>query len=425
MSEELSQAIKEALAPRPEGLFEIAVSRFGRGTNKEFADITLGVRGSESKENIYLPVSSDMVYYGKVLVSKLLDKAEDAGDTLALAALHYVKPLGAPIVTAEVIADSVSAISGDRIATMRLVYPRPIHAEFMTHKLFSRNAASSRAIPVSRVLKMVRENPACPIHWGANQKGMQANGEVENRDLAKALWVYAAQQASKIAEEMMKLGLHKQVANRILEPFQYMSVVVTSTSYDNFFNLRHHKDADPNIQELARVMKIALDASTPKTMYEGMWHVPFVDWKYLNLLDEFVEEGKPRYKQVFFDEDGNIISLDEARKISASCVAQTSFRRENKSLEKAESIFSILVESEPVHASPVESQATPMGEKEWALRLETRDMQIKGGIPEPETAGTLMCANFRGWRQYRKMIPNEALFTGFDQKLKTSEDHQL
>ena len=326
--------------------------------------------------------------------------------------------LARPIITAQVIADSVSAISGDRITTMRWVYPRIVHGEIMTHRLFSRNASSSRAIPVKRVLKMVEESPASVLHWGANEKGMQASGEVDDVEGMKALWLLGAKHASRVAKQMMEKGAHKQVANRILEPYQYMTTVVTSTDFENFMNLRHHKDADPTFAELARVVRVAIDASNPKKLREGEWHMPFVDSRFAPVI-------RDTRAQFFYDEEGTLITLQEALKISSSCVAQTSFRRENKSLDKAENIYATLIESEPVHASPVEPQATPMGRKEWNARLKARKDLMEEGIPEPETLGTLMCANFKGWRQHRKMIPNESFFGNFNEKLKTSEDHQL
>ena len=77
----------------------------------------------------------------------------------------------------KVIADSISE-SGKRITTFQLKYPRFIHSEVMTHRVFSRNASSSRAIPVKKMIEQVRNNPAMPIHWGANQSGMQAKNEL-------------------------------------------------------------------------------------------------------------------------------------------------------------------------------------------------------------------------------------------------------
>lgn len=133
-------------------------------------------------------------------------------------------------ISAKVICDSISP-DGIRITTMELEYPRIIHSELMTHRVFSRNSASSRAIPVSKVIELVESNPAMPVHWGKNQPGMQAKEELDpiNKEAVRQLWLEAAKQAISIARVMNDLGAHKQVINRILEPFQHMKVVVTST----------------------------------------------------------------------------------------------------------------------------------------------------------------------------------------------------
>jgi len=135
------------------------------------------------------------------------------------------------IITAKVIEDSVAESNGVRLTTLQLQYPRFIHAEFMTHRVFSRNASSSRAIPVAKVIEQVRTDPAMPIHWGKNQPGMQANEELQGDERAQAIrqWKLAAERAADCANIMNTLGVHKQVANRLLEPFQYMHVIVTAT----------------------------------------------------------------------------------------------------------------------------------------------------------------------------------------------------
>ncbi len=262
------------------------------------------------------------------------------------------------MITAKVISDSISN-AGKRITTMELEYPRFIHAEFMTHRVFSRNAASSRAIPVAQVINQVRNDPAMPIHWGKNQPGMQANEQLEGEALAyaKNLWLRAAAYAAMQAERMNDLGLHKQVANRILEPFQNIKVVVTATEWDNFFKLRDHKDAQPEIRELAIQMRAAMNASTPKLLLAGQWHLPYVT----------NPEG---------------MTLKQALMISASCCAQVSYRKLDDSSEKAELVYKRLVESEPFHASPFEHQATP--------ELLTEHIGATG--------------NFVGWVQHRKLI---------------------
>lgn len=166
-------------------------------------------------------------------------------------------------ITAKVIEHS-SSQDGVDLITLQLRYPRFIHSEFMTHRVFSRNASSSRAIPVAKMLAQVRNDPAMPIHWGANQAGMQAHAELQGigRSRAAARWKLAAEAAANHAEVLNELGLHKQVANRILEPFQLISVIVTATEWANFFELRNHPDAQPEIRQLAVVMLEAISQST-------------------------------------------------------------------------------------------------------------------------------------------------------------------
>lgn len=272
------------------------------------------------------------------------------------------------MISAKVIADSVSP-DGVRITTLELEYPRFIHAEFMTHRVFSRNAASSRAIPVAKVIEQVRNNPAMPIHWGKNQPGMQANGQLEGRalDWAQNAWLEAARKAANVAEYMNEIGLHKQVANRILEPFQLIKVVVTATEWANFFKLRCHPDAQPEIRDLAEKIRKAMDTSVPFGLKYGEWHLPYVKTARNSSGGIVYADGLP---------------LEDVIQISASCCAQVSYRKLDDSLEKAKDVYARLVDSEPMHASPFEHQASP-------LMLESH---------RP------LCGNFVGWVQNRKFL---------------------
>lgn len=271
------------------------------------------------------------------------------------------------MITAKVIQDS-RAPHGKRITTFELEYPRFIHSELMTHRWFSRNAASSRAIPVKAMIEMVRTSYARPIHWGKNQPGMQANEQLQEPQLirVKSLWCEAAGAAADIAEKMMNEGAHKQIANRILEPFQHMKTVVTATDFDNFFHLRRHKDAQPEIHALADAMWEAREASTPMQLDNGEWHVPYV------------ERARSSGGTLVY---GNDMPVGDAQIISASCCAQVSYRKSDDSIEKARIVYDRLIGSAPVHASPVEHQATP---------------GFKGSLS----------GNFMGWTQLRQMIPN-------------------
>lgn len=305
------------------------------------------------------------------------------------------------MIKATIIADSVSAHTNQRITTFELEYPRFIHAELMTHRQFSRNASSSRAIPIDKMIEQVQSNPAIPIHWGANQSGMQARGELShfNQSLAKHTWLEARDGAVKFAKQLQAVGLHKQIVNRVLEPFQMMKTLVTATNFDNFFNLRCHKDAQPEIKQLADLMYQAMQESKPEVLNHNEWHTPYVNHKrlesgelcyYVDVADDFNEPYQL------------ILSQEEAIKISCSCSAQVSYRKNDISLDKAEDIFDRLIGSDPKHSSALEHCATPIPVGD--------DLTNFDGIThwtEKEQDEFIPCSgNFTSWLQYRQLIPN-------------------
>lgn len=286
---------------------------------------------------------------------------------------------------AKVIADSRSPLTGDRLTTLQLRYPRFIHAEFMTHRQFSRNASSSRAVPVERLIQDVLDDPAIPAHWGKNQPGMQAreehNARVVFRDdqpgsplclePARA-WLLARDQAVDIARRFAKAGYHKQVVNRLLEPFAHINVVVTATEWDNFFLLRDHGDADPNIQLLARAMREAMAASEPVIVDRDFgWHLPYVghdDMADISAVTSVI------------DTDG---LYEYAAKISAARCARVSYMTHDgrrSTIDEDLMLFNRLVGAQIKHASPLEHQARPQAGR-WA--------------------------NFQGWRSFRNMMEDD------------------
>lgn len=180
-------------------------------------------------------------------------------------------------IIAKVIQDSITS-AGNRLTTLELRYPRIIHSEFMTHRVFSRNASSSRAIPVEKIIADIEADIAMPVEWGANQKGMQAHTllSAEHSQAMERQWREAAADAITRARAMIELGAHKQIINRILEPYSHINVVVTATEWKNFFDLRDHEDADPTIRELARAIKQAMGRSSPDTLQPGRWHLPYI-----------------------------------------------------------------------------------------------------------------------------------------------------
>ena len=293
-------------------------------------------------------------------------------------------------ISVSIIKDSVSEC-GDRITTFELEYPRFIHSELMTHRMFSRNAMSSRAVPVKRMIEQVRNNPAMPIHWGKNQGGMQADAELseQQKETVIKYWIDSAASACEIAEFMSVESAHKQVVNRILEPYQRMKTIVTATEYGNFFGLRCHKDAQPEIKALAELMSDCMGESAPDKLKAGEWHIPYVE---IGGDGFFVMEGDLAYP----------LSLEDALKVSASCCAQVSYRLLDNSVSKAIMVYDKLVESEPVHASPFEHQAKVV--REWEFDCRYPDLKPEEGITHTDFSGCYWSGNFKGWIQYRHLL---------------------
>lgn len=280
------------------------------------------------------------------------------------------------MITAKIIADSISK-DGHRLTTFELVYPRYIHAELMTHRVFSRNAASSRAIPIAKMIDLVLEDTVMPI-WTSEQKGMQGS-RINNGGrigLLNKAWLQGATHAVETAAELRQLGAHKQNANRVLEPYQHIKVIVTATNYHNWFKLRYHKDAQGEIAELAKSMAAELYTNTPTETPTGAWHLPYVDSVTATACIAYAD----KLNRLAGNKD--IHPNDIAKQVSASCCAQVSYRVLNTSIEKAIDIYSKLVGGEPLHASPFEHQAKPCA------------------------VGTEQ-GNLTGWAQYRREIENE------------------
>lgn len=298
------------------------------------------------------------------------------------------------MISAKIIADSISE-SGTRMTTMEIEYPRFILAELNTHRMLSKNSASSRAIPVKAMHEHILAAPATPVFWGKNQAGMQAKEELTGSDLsmAKYLWGKAKEDAVHWAQAMAKLELHKQIANRVTEPWMTMKTVIGGTEWANLYWLRDHQDAQPEFGKLAQVMVAAHKDSTPQLLYPGEWHVPYVN-TYRDLATNSL---------CYVDSNNQKITAEEARIISASCCAQVSYRKSDDSYDKALKIYKQLIESVPAHASPVEHQATPMDVDNIQDRWDKTD-----GITHQDRNGQLWSGNLRGWVQFRKLIPNEA-----------------
>lgn len=279
-------------------------------------------------------------------------------------------------ISARSILASVSQ-EGIRLDTVLARYPLWIHAELMTHRVFSRNAASNRAIPFSRMAATVRTDPAVPLFWTSEQKGMggQEIKDPEIRAQAVAIWNEAMRDALRHAQREADLGIHKQMANRLLMPFQHISVLISSTDWANFDALRDHLAAEPHMQELARTIVDARKAATPQALKLGEWHLPWL------LPAELAELPM---------DDQQTLSVARCASLSYDTVEGTQM-----TLERAKAIVGKLMSEppDPVHASPFEHVATP---DEWIPWAEDWGWPEKWG-------------NFFGWRQLRKMMPREAV----------------
>lgn len=316
-------------------------------------------------------------------------------------------------ISATIIQDSVSAATGQRITTFELVYHRNIHAELMTHRMFSRNAASSRAIPFS---KMKEQCTAMPIFYGKNQSGMQAFEELDEEHKQASIGVIEGMRHAVISgvQALVNLGNHKQTYNRYLEPFQMMKTIVTATSFDNWFWLRKHEAADPLIHELAKCMYQAFTESKPQELKAGEWHLPFLGTE-RNSAGE-LEYGDYKLVEPTLDSPTYLstYSIEDAIKVSAARCAAVSFRNTDYGLEKSREVWERLVGDERKHSSAMEHQAKVM-QPAWKesdnLEFAVNDIGFfeswEQGVSHADRDGNLWSGNLKGFIQLRKLIDGE------------------
>jgi thymidylate synthase ThyX len=244
-------------------------------------------------------------------------------------------------ISATVKLDSVSP-QGARLTTMEVRCHRYVLSEFNTHRVFSRNSASSRAIPVRKTLERVQADPAIPAEWGKTCRGMSAHQEVDESTINEAMDVYNSMLSSVLdgVSRLNELGIHKQVANRFLEPFSWHTIVVTATNWDNFFAQRCHPDAQPEIRILAEKMKEAYDNSTPVLVNTDDYHTPYI------LPCEYES-----------------LSVEERIKISIARCARVSYLTHDGKRDISEDLklYDRLASADPPHHSPFEHVATPGG----------------------------------------------------------------
>lgn len=323
-------------------------------------------------------------------------------------------------ITAKTILRSRNAAdpSGNVLSCLLLRYPRCIHAEVMTHKMLMKNSASSRAIPVKKLIQSIKDDPFVPLHWGKNQKGMQAYEECdakvriwkrtehmgsipENMSNEKA-WLHGMKQMLEIAEAFDKAGYHKQIVNRLIEPWMHITVLVSGMDkigWSNFIGLRDHEAAEPHIQVLAKEVRKCLEEDPIQTLQPGEWHLPFVTAEDWAEADAFTRHGSDVYPNSDDPRSAEQIAFENLRKLSTARCASVSYKTIegfDMDLANATRIHDQLVGSTPAHMSPAEHIAQADDASPG------RDGMMSWNRPSQHRA-------FSGFRQYRAMLPGECL----------------
>lgn len=276
---------------------------------------------------------------------------------------------------AKLLRSSRSTETGSEVHSFELRFPRFVLAEFNTHRVFSRNSASSRAIPVHKRIQSVIDDPMIPFEFGRNQRGMQAGEEIADAAAGREAWLHGRDAAVTVARELMQLGVHKQVANRVLEPYLWHTCVLTLTDWKGFVEQRLHAAAQPEIRELAECFVEEMGmASGPSNLIRGQFHLPYLrglDTGYLFRLNLSASRigaiiqaistarcARVSYHPFDLDSDAPLVDVI------------------NSDID----LFNKLVTSTPTHWSPLEHVCTPAAQEE-----------------RPQ-------GNLRGWHQLRHLL---------------------
>lgn len=284
------------------------------------------------------------------------------------------------------------------MTTFEVRFHRFVLAEMNTHTLFSRNSASSRAIPLRSKTKKDGTNPlngtidrledvgpAFPILWPKEQPGMQGADEEINAREGQLIWQYAMEAAIEHAEKLALLGLHKSLCNRIIEPYGYHVATITSVDWQGFFAQRswnHTKAVQPEFGVVATMMEDAMDASTPSLVQLGSFHLPWV-------TEEEIASG--------------VFSQLELAKISTARSARVSYMTHHGSHDTDADflLYDKLHDGDPPHASPFQHPATPDASNEFEYKIDPQ----KYGIDLPmKTMKVPIVGNARGWMQLRHLV---------------------
>lgn len=292
---------------------------------------------------------------------------------------------------ATVVADSVSP-EGVRLTTLEVTLHRFVLAELNTHRVFSRNSASSRAIPVAKQIERLIENPALPVVFPAEQRGMQGGDALEGAAEAEAqlAWMTAGQEAVNAALRLVELGVHKSVVNRLLEPFMWHTVIITATAWENFFALRLDADAQPEIRHAAIAMRSAYDNSDPTPIREGGWHLPYI-----------------RSGELLDFESGDLTRISAARCARVSYLTHDGVCSPQADLTLYRRlVIDRVAAGLPVHWSPLEHVATPNQANRQSVPLVTPTLKPEAFETIP--VGHLpRVGNLLGWASMRSIAEAE------------------
>lgn len=297
--------------------------------------------------------------------------------------------------SAKIIADSIGK-TAPRLTTLEICFPRIVLAEFNTHRVLSRNSASSRAIPVERQFRYVLSDPFMPVYWGKNQKGMQAEQELTAPEIerASAAWLRARDACIVEANIMLEIGVHKQITNRLLEPFLWHTVIVTATEWSNFFHLRNNTQAQPEIQVISKMMQEVYETHEPEFLVEGEWHMPYIE----------AEDYAAAFEQGVAQEAGDSKVLMQLMvKISSARCARVSYLTHDGKRDLREDLAMYDRLLAPGHMSPFEHPARPATQQDVAKHPYRY-------VPDATPAGDFFFGNLKGWVQHRKEIPYESDF---------------